>query len=442
MTVAYGLLAHGIGGREDLPLPFDLVLRGAAVALLASFLALGMLWRTPRLRGSAAGRPPPAAVQRTVDSPWVRWALRLSGLVATAYVAVAAVFGPDDALNPAPYVVYVLFWVGIVPASLLAGPVWRLLNPLRTLYLLICRLVGRPPERGLLPLPRRLGYWPAAVSLASFVWLELAAPGGDTTAALRLYFGIYAVVHLGAAAVFGSRWFAVGDGFEVYSTLVGRLAPFGRRDDGRLVVRNPLDGAATVRPGAGIVAVVAVLLGSTAFDSLASGPAWVRIVQGGVVPGALLDTAGLAAVIGLVAATYLVATMLAGQLGRDGRAPVPGLLAHSIVPIIVGYVVAHYFSYLLFQGQHALVLLSDPVGTGANLLGTATRGVDDSLVGPAAIALVQVFAVVGGHIAGVVSAHDRAVALFPGRSAVSGQLPLLVLMVGYTAGGLFLLFAA
>ena len=442
MSIIDGVLAHGVGGRGALPLPYDFLVRGAAVALLASFLGLGMLWRSPRLRAGAAGRELPAWVGRVVGSRWVRVAARVAGLVITGYVAMAAVFGRADALNPAPYVVYVLFWVGVPFASVALGPVWRLVNPLRSLHAVLARVLRVDPRRGLASLPAALGYWPAAVSLASFVWLELAAPNGSTVGAIRWYFGIYAGLHLAAGVVFGSRWFATGDGFEAYSTLVGRLSPFGRRDDGRLVVRNPLDGVATFTSAPGVVALIAVLLGSTAFDSVSAAPAWVRLAQGLPIPPVVTDSAGLLAMIGLVAVTFQSATLLAGRLGQHGRTPVPGALAHSIIPIIVGYVVAHYFSYLIFQGQQAFILLSDPLGTGANWLGTATRGVDYNLLAPSAIAVVQATAVVGGHILGVVSAHDRAVALFPRRQALSGQLPLLVLMVGYTVGGLYLLFAA
>ncbi len=108
----------------------------------------------------------------------------------------------------------------------------------------------------------------------------------------------------------------------------------------------------------------------------------------------------------------------------------------------MGYVVAHYFSLLLFEGQRAVILLSDPLGTGANLLGAAGAAVDYGLVTVTTIALVQVVAVVAGHVLAVVSAHDRAVALFPLAQAVVGQLPLMALMALYTIGGLTLLFAA
>lgn len=439
---ATGVLAHGIGGRQNLPLPFELLVQGAVLALLVSFLGLGLLWRTPRLRAGAAGLALPMPVQRAADNRWVRRALRALGLAVTGFVAVAAVLGPDDPRNPAPYAVYVLFWVGVVALSLLFGPVWRLLNPLRAIHTLLAALTRIPADRGLVPLPGGLGYWPAALSLLSFVWLELAAPAGGSTSVLIGYFAGYAAVHLTAALTFGNRWFAAGDGFEVYSTMVGRLAPFGRRDDGRLVVRNPLDGAATFGPAPGIVALIAVLLGSTFFDSVSGSPTWIQLIQGLPIPEALSATVGLLVVIAGVAFSFVAATLLAGRIGRQDRRTVPALLAHSVIPIIVGYVVAHYFSLLLFEGQRAVVLLSDPLGTGADLLGVAGATVDYGLVSATTIALVQVVAVVVGHVLAVVSAHDRAVALFPLTQAVVGQLPLMALMALYTIGGLALLFAS
>ncbi|MGE5764411.1 MAG: hypothetical protein ACM3ZF_11170, partial [Mycobacterium leprae] len=268
------LVAHGIGGRQDLPIPFTLAVTGAAVTLVVSFAALAVLWRTPVLRGSLAGRLLPAAVQRVADGPVARRLLQTVGVVATAYVAAAALVGPDSALNPMASVVYVLFWVGLVPASLLFGPVWRALNPLRAVHRGIAGLMGTKPHEGLRPLPDGIGYWPAAAGLAAFAWMELVAPDRTSLGTLRTFFGVYAGAHLLAAAFYGSRWFDKGDGFEVYSSLVGRLAPVGRRADGRVVLRNPLDGLAATPIAPGLVPVVAVLLGSTAYDGMSNAPFW------------------------------------------------------------------------------------------------------------------------------------------------------------------------
>lgn len=257
---------------------------------------------------------------------------------------------------------------------------------------------------------------------------------------LRAYFAAYAAVHLLAGTVFGSRWFDRSDGFEVYSTLIGRLAPFGRRADGRLVLRNPLDGLDGLKPAPGLVATVCVILGSTAYDGLSNSPWWVQRQQESTWSPTTTGTLGLFTVILLVAAAYVLASSLAGALGTTSHHALPQAFAHSIVPIAVGYLVAHYFSLLIFTGQQTLILASDPLVTGADLFGWRDA-VAFTAVTPSTIATVQVAAVVTGHILGVIAAHDRAVRLFPRPHAVIGQLPMLVLMIGYTIGGLTLLFA-
>ncbi|WP_169945420.1 hypothetical protein [Microbispora sp. H11081] len=437
------LLAHGVGGRQDLPIPFSAALTGAALALLVSFVALGALWKEPRLGGGlSAARALPAAVQTAVTAPAWRWVWRIAGLVAAAYFCVGLVFGPDRADNPTAGAFYVLFWVGLVPLSLLLGPVWRGLNPLRTLHLLACAALGRDPGRGLRPLPAGVGRWPACAGLFAFVWLELVAPERATLPVIGAWLAVYAVLMLGGAVIFGSRWFDHADPFEAYSDLVGRLAPVHRRDDGVVVWRNSLDGMAGLRPAPGLTALVVVLLGSTMYDSLSNAPVWVRFVQESPVPAPVMGTAGLVAVIALVLVAFRAATSLAGRWGGAPPGTTTGEIAHSIVPIAVGYVVAHYYTLFLLEGQRTIALLSDPLDTGANWLGTAGWTIQALGTTPAGVATLQVTVIVIGHVLGTVLAHDRALALFPRRTAVLGQVPLLMLMVVYTVVGLLLLFAA
>jgi hypothetical protein len=361
------VLAHGVGARHDLPLPLDLVLQGAAVALLASFLALGLLWTTPRFEAAA-----PAA-----GRDW--WPVRL-------LVAVGLFLVPAQAW---PHLVFVLLWVGVAVLSMLVGPVWRVLNPLR----LAARVtLGRP-------YPERLGHWPAALGLLAFTWVELVEP-----AALPWFLVAYAAVNVAGGVVYGGTWFERADGFEVFSTLLGRLSPL-RGNPFRALVAIP------VRPG--LVAVVAVLLGSTAFDSIGDTPTWARL--------SVPDAVGLVAAVAVVAGSYLLACRSFG-----------GRLAHSLVPIIAGYVVAHYFSLLIVEGPRAVALL----------FGVTGFTPDTTLAAPVVVASVQVGAVLAGHLLAVVAAHDRTLRLLPPQKQLTGQAPLLVLMVGYTSGGLALLFAS
>lgn len=442
------MLAHGVGSRSDLPLPFGLAVVGAGLALVVSFLALGLLWPAPRLRGGDAGRPLPSSVAAALDSSLVRWLLGGAGLLLAAWTALAMLFGPDDTRNALPFVVYVLLWVGIVPLSLLFGPAtWARLSPWRSVHELATRAARLDPADGVRRLPATWGWWPAAVGLTAFVWLELVAPGGATLPVLRTAVLVYASVQLLAGFVYGSSWFARGDLFEAWSSLFGRLSPLGRRDDGVLVLRSPLAGLDQLRPAPGLVATVVVMLGSTAFDSVREHPSYVAAVQSGPLPRVLADSLALAGVLLAVGGAYVAATLLAGRLGRAAWSGVPvtsmpGAFAHSIVPIALGYVVAHYYSFLVVEGQNAVIRLSDPLGTGADWLGVGDRLPATGLIAPGIVSTVQLLAIVTGHVLGVVLAHDRAVRLFPRRRAVVGQLPLLTLMVAYTCTGLLLLFAA
>jgi hypothetical protein len=438
-------LAHGLGGRADLPVPVWMAQYAAALVLIVTFFMLARFWESPRLQDPYRGRPLPMGLQRLLDAPAFRLVLRLIGLAALLLIIVVAAFGTgSSATNPAPTWLYVWFWVGIVPLSLLFGPVLRACNPLRLIAQGIARLSGRG-DSDFRSLPARLGYWPAAAGLLAFTWLELVYRNPDRPVNVLAFILLYCLVQLAAAAVYGERWFGHGDAFEVYSTLVGRLSPFGRRPgDGRLVARNPLAGLASVPVEPGIVAVICVLLGSTAFDGLSRTQWWQGLSgQTTGVAYVLLGTAGLLGMVGVVSAAYLAATRQNPWARRGQKVAVERRFVHSLLPIAVGYTVAHYFSLVVFQGQAGYLLASDPLGRGWDLFGTAGQPINYRLVSTAAIAIVQVVAILTGHVLGVFIAHDRAIADYTrSRQRLRAQYPLLVVMVTYTLGGIALLLGA
>jgi hypothetical protein len=436
-------LAHGIGGAKDLPIPAEYAMAGAGAALAVSFIVLAPAWRQPRFDADHLGRPLPAGFASAVDSAAFAVTLRVLGLAFFGYVAWAAVAGPDLLTNPTFGAVYVLLWVGIVPLSLLFGPFYRAVSPVRTLHLVFTRLTGGRPEDGLVRLPRWVGYWPAALGLLAFVWLELVYPESTYLSPVRLWFATHIVTMLVGAAIFGDEWFETADPFEVFSTLVGRLSVFGRTLDGTLVLRSPLGNLDGVRVRPGLVAVVAVLFGSTAFDSFKDSNEWLRFTQSSTVSSTWLDLAALLAFCAGVGITFSVATMATGVEHGLARRTLPDRFAHSMVPIIVGYLTAHYLSYFVEVGQQTVVQLSDPLSKGWNLLGTADLPVSYWLSEhPTFLAIIKVLAVVAGHVLGVIAAHDRAIKLLPRRHQLTGQLPLLLVMVFYTVTGLYLLFGA
>lgn len=330
---AHTVLAHGVGSRHDLPLSPFYAYAGAFAALLISFLALGLLWSSSRFQGDLAGRPLPAALQRAADAPATRAALRLLGSAAALLFLLHLLLGPDDPdRNPAPGALYVLLWVGLVPASLLLGPVWRLLNPLRALLSL------RPP-RNPRPVPAAVGIRPAAAGLLLFTWLELVAPDNTSSRTLLLALTVHLGVQLTGAARYGDRWFAHADPFEVYSSLLARLSPLGRRADGRLVLRSPFNGLDATPRTPGLVATVCVLLGSTAYDGFSDNPRWITSLQTSPLGPTPTATLGLLSAVALVAACY---GLCAGALRLMNRALSTPLtsFAHSLLPIALGYLVA------------------------------------------------------------------------------------------------------
>ncbi|MEU5985608.1 hypothetical protein [Streptomyces sp. NPDC047434] len=418
-------LAHGVGSRHDLPLSPFYAYAGAFAALFVSFLALGLLWSASRFRGAAAGRPLPAAVQRVADARATRVALRALGLAAAVTVLLHLLLGPDDPdRNPAPGAVYVLLWVGLVPASLLLGPVWRLLNPLRAVHSLL------PAPRTPRPLPPAVGIRPAAAGLLLFAWLELAAPEPAATPTLLAFLAVYAAVQLLGAARHGARWFAHADPFEVYSSLLARLSPLGRRADGRLVLRSPFDGLDSTPQTPGLVACVCVLLGSTAYDGLSDNPRWLTALQTSPLGPTATATLGLLATVALVAALYGICAGALRLMTRSLTHPLTAF-AHSLLPIALGYLVAHYFTLLVTEGPRTVMMAA----------GTDNALAPDPPLAPGGLATLQVAAIVTGHVLGVVAAHDRSVRLFPPARAVAGQLPLFALMIAYTLGGIGLLIA-
>ena len=425
--------AHGIGGQQDLPIPLELAISGAVAALVISFTVLAVAWRSPRYGKDDAGRRPNFA-----------WIAPTFGMVVFLLAVASALFGKASSINPFFGIFYVWLWVGIVPASLLFGQFYRAISPVRTIHRLLARLARTDPSRGSYTYPERLGVWPAAVGLYAFVWMELVNPHMAELSQARTWAAVYVGVMIVGGAVFGERFFERADPFEVYSSLVARLSPW-HRQEGRLRVRNPLVNLDAVVAVPGLAAVVGVLFGSTGFDSFSDTQVWTNFtLKHEVAPVVWNNLCLLAFCVGTTA-LFVVACLLAGR-GVDGsglrRRDLPNVFAHSIVPIIVGYMVAHYLTYFLEVGSRTIAHAGDPFSQGWNLLYLADFPLVVELsYHPTLLASIKVLAVVVGHVLAAVAAHERALQILPKERQLTGQLPLLVVMVGFTAGGLFLLFA-
>jgi hypothetical protein len=430
---------HGIASRRDLPLPFSLVVIGAVLALVISFAILIFAWRQPRFE--RVGGRPVRGLTAVVDNPVVTLIARALVLATYVWAGLAMMVGQDLLTNPMFGFVFVWMWVGLVPISLLLGQFWRATNPLRTIHRGLCAVARIDPQQGLVTLRAGIGVWPAAVGLFGFGWLELVQPDRTTLAVLRLWALAWLVILILGAIVFGQRWIGAADPFEVYASTIAQMSIWRRvGDELRLV--NPLAGLNAWRAPPGATAVVAALLGSTAFDSFTNTTWWIQTVQNSAVPTVVWGSGGLLAMIIIVFVSFSLAAAWMGRYGDRPATVYPRLMVGSLLPIVLGYVVAHYATLLIVEGQRTAINFSDPLGRGWNVFGSAEMGVNSGIFNhPTAVAMTQLCAIVGGHVLGIVCAHEKSVALLPPDRAIRGQLPLVLVMIGYTCAGLLLLFS-
>jgi hypothetical protein len=449
--------AHGLVGKQDLPIPRWLFAWGASIVLVASFVGLSALWTTPRLQEIDEKRV--VGLARALDP--------LAGLLGVAFFAVCVYAGfagrQEAATNILPTVVYVVFWVGVPVASVVLGDVFRAFNPWRAVARAVswlARRVARDRLPAALPYPAALGRWPAVAGILAFAWLELCYAHKDDPAKLAAIALGYAAVQFVGMALYGiEQWSDKGDAFGSYFGLFGRLAPL-RWGDGALWRRRPLAGIVSLAPVAGTVALVCTAIGTTSFDGFSNGPIWngsdtsiglAQFLQRDVFQHLSLNiehaqeaafTTGMLVMVALIATFYRLG--IVGMSAVDRGKHQPDVLArrfvHSLVPIALAYVVAHYFSLLVYQGQAMAYLISDPLGHGSDLFGTAQATIDYTAVTATQVWYVQVAALLLGHVSGLVLAHDRALVEYRTvRLASASQRWMLAVMVGFTTLALYLL---
>ncbi len=435
--------AHGIVQRTTLPIPELVFAYAAALVLVLSFAGLALLWPSPRLQ-DPPWRPLPAGIGRALGSEVVEVLCAAIGGALFAIVIYAGYEGGGSALdNLAPTFILIDFWVGLVFASALFGDIFRALSPWRAIRL-----------PGIRPYPERWGRYPAALALFGFAWIELVSgwgelPGDLTTAAVA-----YTIYTLAMQAVFGTEaWTRNGEAFAVYFNLFSRISVWETRD--RVVgLRPPLAGLPRLEPVPGTVLFLAVMIGTVTFDGFSQGTLWkdLSVDLSGAIDGLVgLDAAPkVVATVGLLAGVAAVGTFY--RLGIAGARSVGGELdaaelrrafVHTLVPIAMVYVAAHYLTLLLFEGQATFYLASDPLGRGWDLFGTSSRAIDYTYLSQNATWYQQVAFVVVGHVAALILAHDRALALYRDpKLAVRSQYWMLAVMVGFTMLALWLLAQA
>ncbi len=453
--------AHTFGAPYTLPVPFWMYAYGASAALVLSFVVVGLFAGVP-LAPMAAGTS-----RGGTTFPRTFAALRVA---AVALLGLCIATGLLGTRNPFANFNMTFFWIvfvlGFAYGTALWGDVYRVVNPWRTL----CEGLQRLWPAALRPVfaqyPAALGCYPALLLFMVFIWLELF--GHTAPFSLSVVLLVYTVINLAGAKLWGvGAWFENGEFFSVFLRLIALGAP--------LAIQVPASGPATVgvrRPFAGlletpaqhfsVVVFVLFMLSATAYDGMHESGPWSRVFWGSMYPliQPLVSASSsqpyvVAAKIfhywqslalflsPLVYLAFYLAALKLTQIFTGSAQSLRSLavaFAHSLVPIALVYHVSHYYTLLLSQGLQIVRLVSDPFGWGWNVFGTAKLSVEPLLPDPSAVWHTQVGLILAGHVVSVYLAHQVALQLFGNnRRAALSQLPMLLLMVGLTAAGLWIL---
>ena len=481
--VASGVQAHGFGQRFDLPLPLWLWIGGAAATILITFVLVAVFAREP-----AAPRRPWQIDLLAVDTVRVAAhpaavALRAATALLFVLVLAAGFLGTQDAYaNIIVVTVWVVWWVGFAFVCALVGDLWEVVDPLRSIYLVGARALGRAIGATRLSLgrsyPTLLGAWPGVLLFLGFAWAELIWTSKDVPRALAGAALGYAVLGWLGMFVFGvETWRRHGDAFAIAFRVLARFAPLDLRSTSpgapRQVVLRPYGGGLLdgVPVAWSMVVFVLLMLATVTFDGFHQTPAMQQVEtaaqtsravamllfdlsQSGIDETQAVHTATLLAFplafVAAFAATCAAMVVLAARDGQRVRASpridavgvreAAGWFVMTLVPIAVAYHLAHYASLLLTAGQFVVPLASDPFGFGWDLFGTRSRAVDLGVLDPYVAWYGSVALIVFGHVVAVLAAHAAALRLFGSRrTALVSQLPMTALMVAYTTLSLWIL---
>lgn len=411
------VLAHSLNATYESRLPLAVYLIGAAATVALSFAFV--------ITRDVRAAPPATANPGTLPPAIIRRGLQIIGLLGWGWIIAQGLSGGSSEGDVATLFLWVYGWVGLAIVSAVIGPAWHFLDPFSTIHDIGAWVLARFGVAGWDPAeyPMALGRWPAAIGFAVFIWLELVLFAGPDT--LFVVIVGYTAFTLAMMAQFGrDAWRSQGETFTVWFRLLGRLAPFALADeDGRVRRRSfgsGLMGHGWTWPD---VTLVALGVGSILFDGLSQTQIYFDLFG---TPQIVFSTILLFAFLAIIIAA-------AGAVGRIVGVAATGA---GLLPIAIGYLIAHYLTYLLIDGQRILIAISDPFQRGWDLFGTAFHVPNGDFLAPGLVWTVQLAAVVGGHMLGAWGGHVVAADEAPPELSAAGlrlrQLPLAVVMVGLT----------
>jgi hypothetical protein len=442
------LLAHAAPFTYKFPLPIWMyVLAGGAAVLLSA----------PAAALAVTEEPPPDRRTRNIYS-WVRRA-HLAPIFTTLFAAIfiwsligglfsTTAQSQDFLENPVTTVAWIDFWVGLGIISWLIGDVWEHVSPLNVAARAADRLLARHNVQPL-RYSERLGQWPAVVLLLTWSWMELIWPGAKHPRTLALLLLVYVLASLIGCVVYGAEaWLGNVELFSVFARTLSRFSPLELRPFvPETWAETPVeersarfrgygaglrtDPALPAGGGAFVLATLATVVydGWSQTDRFGSVQQWFWERWSFLAHHVdVLETLSMVAVVAIFVGAFLLVAR------RHAR-----VIAPTLIPIAAVYFTAHYFAYLLIDGQATLGVLVDPFGHSWNPGGLGEYNYWRGIAPPGGVWWVQILVIVWGHVAAVFAAHRLALRGSTRVRALAAQAPLVGLMVLYTVAGLWVL---
>lgn len=458
--------AHGFGQRFTLPLPFWLYGGGACAALLLSFLVL--LRKNPPAQTmnaasqaripSQGGADDVSSRTDTLQGMPVRIWMGTNALLMLLAIVSGWVGSQHAASNFNMTWFWIIFLLGFFYLAAVAGRQFEILNPWW------CATALAKATRNFLPASQKatadtdsqtdntllacLSAWPAWAGYMLLIELELFGHASPRSLSIFLA-GFTAMYLLVSVRCDSSVWFRQFDTFHALFQHISRLRQ----------VSQPNGLMANISMASQML--ICAMLASTAFDALKESVPWATELWKLLLTLYPQNTTNPLSILSALSETYRKAEMLAWLLmpfvywglmavmvaASRLLAPVAHAFSHdmslaslALLPLVLGYHIAHYFPLLLSEAPNLIHLLSDPLGEQWNLLGTAGMLRAPIMLETDIVWHLQVMLIVAGHLGGVWVSHWQAGQIHSTRAAVvRSQLPMLVWMMALTTWGLWIL---
>lgn len=446
--------AHAFGQQYTLPLPAWLYIYGGAITILLSFI-LATVFIKPHAKQHTknislftlhfsffAYIPPRLCTTSYTLLKTLSVALLLLAIV-SGFIGINI-----GALNFNMTYFWIFLIIGGGYLSAFIGNWWKYMNPWKILIDAFENLM-HDSFTGIIPYPKHLGYIPSILFCFLLMIFEFIFQTTPFTLSLILF--IYTTITLSGMILFGKEdWNTHAEVLTVYFSLLSLLSPFSLEQD-RISFHLP--GFRTLHSpikSLGLLTFILILLAGTAFDGFKETTTWFQVYYSilhnleFLFPISTYQAIEIVFYLVLIISfggIYAATIWLTRRISKASSSRDLALIyTKTLIPVLLGYNIAHYFPLILTQGQAIISLISDPFGFGWNIFGTVDVKPNISLLSLHTIWHIQVAAIILGHVLAIILSHIIGQNLKRSQKSFSlSQIPLLILMIFYTMGGLWLL---